>query len=305
MLANLNSEALKISEFCNSSFKKYEPWPHYFRQRKHELNTLLKFCDIDRSNTILEVGCGCGFLSALLSQCVKRIISIDLPFADPATHSLGLKRAQDLFSALNLKNVDLIGGSIEEIPLKSASVDMVFSHCVLEHVAIEQRKKSLNEIRRVLTPNGTVISVLPNFLFSIYNFPYHYLNLFFRLTRFCIQTMLSKKNASLKNSYSQKANKLKTIVSGKDFHRLLLPPIHGKYRSRLQEISKSFPLAWQKLFRQNGFKIIKVFTIRFIPYSNRLSVSLMEKTEQLTSYLGEKIPFKYLGIHNCLICKKI
>ena len=304
VMLSLNSEALKIYEYCSSYLKEYEPWPNYFRQRKTELSTLLKFLKANKFGTILEIGCGCGFLSALLSPFSERIISSDLPFPDPTTHSLGLKRTKDLLNSLKLKNVEVIGGTIENIPLKDKSIDLVFSHCVLEHIPVESRQKSLHEIWRVLKPNGTVISILPNFLFSIYNFPRYYYDLSLKIAHFFFIAIFIKKKSAYKNIYSQKANKLKEIASGKKLHKMLLPPTHGTYRSRLQEVVKSLPFVWNKLFEKNGLKIKKTFTIRFIPYSNKLSVSLMEKTERLTSCIGSKIPFKYFGIHYCLICRK-
>ncbi|MEV5704163.1 methyltransferase domain-containing protein [Actinoallomurus sp. NPDC052274] len=99
--------------------------------------------------TLLDLGCGPG------------TITTDLAAAVAPGHVLGLDRqAAQLLSARalarrkGLTNIEFQEGSCYDIPLDHRSVDRVFSHALMEHLAHPAR--ALAEIRRVLRPGGRV-----------------------------------------------------------------------------------------------------------------------------------------------------
>lgn len=65
-----------------------------------EEGLLLQSLDLNGSETILEVGTGSGFLTALLSQLCKKVISIDY-------HAEFSKQAKSKLKAQNIENVTL------------------------------------------------------------------------------------------------------------------------------------------------------------------------------------------------------
>ncbi|MGI5491058.1 methyltransferase domain-containing protein [Microtetraspora malaysiensis] len=98
---------------------------------------------------LLDLGCGPGTITA------------DLAAAVAPGHALGLDQqaaqltgARTLAGQRGLTNVEFQEGSCYNIPLNDQSVDRVFSHALLEHLAHPAR--ALAEIRRVLRPGGTV-----------------------------------------------------------------------------------------------------------------------------------------------------
>ena len=108
---------------------------------------------------VLEIGCGLGFHTELLSYRCKKVISIDLSeYAIEVTK----KRLQ----IKGIKNVDLYLGSATSIPLENESVDYVWSWGVIHH--IPDSEKVIAEIRRILKKRGSFYGMFYNKT-SIYN----------------------------------------------------------------------------------------------------------------------------------------
>ena len=56
----------------------------------------------------------------------------------------------------------LFGDVVAGLPLENHSVDFVYSSHMLEHLALDDFRIALQEIRRVLKPNGVFRSVIPD-----------------------------------------------------------------------------------------------------------------------------------------------
>ena len=82
------------------------------------------------------------------------------------------------------------------------------------------------------------------------------------------------------------------------------PSVHGAYASHREEIMQSLPSRWTKMFENLGFEIAKTFTVRFVPFENRWAIALFEKSGRLTGRLGGLSPFKYWGVHFCIVAKR-
>jgi predicted SAM-dependent methyltransferase len=86
-----------------------------------------------------------------------------LPWLPPLMRSLGLLDARQLAfiefaSAYSVEYGDAIGG----LPLKSGSVDVLYSSHMLEHLDREEAVAFLREARRVLRPGGTLRISVPD-----------------------------------------------------------------------------------------------------------------------------------------------
>lgn len=62
-------------------------------------------------------------------------------------------------------NPNCVAGTVERLPLREASVDVVLSRYVLEH--LENPEQSLAEVSRVLRPGGLFLFVTPHALFYV------------------------------------------------------------------------------------------------------------------------------------------
>jgi len=100
--------------------------------------------------TVLDIGCGAGFdtlLAALQVGPGGRVISVDMT---PAM----LERTREGARACGLPNVDPREGFAEELPVESASIDVVISNGVIN--LTPDKMGVMRKIARVLKPGGRV-----------------------------------------------------------------------------------------------------------------------------------------------------
>jgi SAM-dependent methyltransferase len=97
--------------------------------------------------TVVDMGCGDGFLTEMLAQRFARVIAVD--------HSP--ERLEAARRRLGGRAVDFRLGEIDALPLPAASADAVFLSLVLHHVP--EIATALREAARVLRPGGRVVVV--------------------------------------------------------------------------------------------------------------------------------------------------
>jgi cyclopropane fatty-acyl-phospholipid synthase-like methyltransferase len=95
--------------------------------------------------TVLDFGCGPGFLARYASEHVRRVVATDV--------SRGvLACARELNAAPNLSYVHNGLADLRQIP--DASIDLVYSFAVFQHIRKRQTSAFLREFARVLKPGG-------------------------------------------------------------------------------------------------------------------------------------------------------
>jgi ArsR family transcriptional regulator len=97
---------------------------------------------------IADLGAGDGSFSLLLAQSAARVIAVD-----SSQKMLDVARDQALRAAAS--NVEFRLGEMEEVPIDSASVDLVFFSQSLHHAAHPER--ALREAARILRPAGRIV----------------------------------------------------------------------------------------------------------------------------------------------------
>lgn len=107
---------------------------------------------IIKDKKVLDAACGEGYGSNILAQYATSVVGIDVS-------NEAVQYAQEHYEKENLK---YICASIENIPLKDHSVDVVVSFETIEHVNAQVQEKFLQEIKRVLKPDGILIMSSPD-----------------------------------------------------------------------------------------------------------------------------------------------
>jgi ubiquinone/menaquinone biosynthesis C-methylase UbiE len=106
--------------------------------------------ELSRGKAVLDIASGEGYGSSLVSQVAKSVVGIDID-ADTVLHaSQAYKNPR-----LNFVCADLLA-----MPLANSSIDFVISFETIEH--IYDHLSFINEIHRILKPNGTLMMSTPD-----------------------------------------------------------------------------------------------------------------------------------------------
>lgn len=108
---------------------------------------LLALLDLfDESWTVGDLGCGTAQLTEALAPVVKRVIAVD---ESGAMLNAAKRRLA------SIENVEVRGGSVEDLPIEDAELDVALMFMVT-HFVIEPAKV-LAEVERVLKPGGRLV----------------------------------------------------------------------------------------------------------------------------------------------------
>lgn len=138
MSNNINAQELLSTIFNTADFKKYS------HQCRNDVVELLEKEDFDN---LLDLDCGTGLL---LEQILEKI-----PDANVSGFDYGLERIEKAKKRFDGKDIDFQFGQAINLPYEDNSFDVIVSTTTFHHY--EQPKKVLNEVYRVLKPNGTFI----------------------------------------------------------------------------------------------------------------------------------------------------
>ena len=106
--------------------------------------------ELNEGETVLDLGSG-GGIDVLLSA--KRVGATGYAYGLDMTDEM-LRLARRNATEAGATNVEFVKGTIEEIPLRDASVDVVISNCVVNLAA--DKRAVFAEIARVLRPGGRI-----------------------------------------------------------------------------------------------------------------------------------------------------
>ena len=121
------------------------------------------------THTILDAGCGTGRLITLLQSAGFQTVGID-----SAGEALRLSTSRGIR--------DLVQASIEQIPCRTGTFDLLVSLDVLSCLDVEQTRRAFGEMRRVIKPGGYLVLNLPayDFLRSSHDAAQHIVHRFSR-----------------------------------------------------------------------------------------------------------------------------
>jgi SAM-dependent methyltransferase len=181
---------------------------------------------------ILEIGGGTGRQALELSRRGFDVSSIDLASSAYAANCV-------------FPIVDYDGSTV---PLPDASVDVVFSSNVLEHVPDLARMHG--EIRRVLAPGGRCIHVLPTHAWRFWTL----------LAGYPDAVVLHGAPSLVPHALLGRSERRRLTQawyrSARNVGRRLLPPRHGGRGNTISEIRLFHPSWWRWNFREHGFTIV-------------------------------------------------
>ncbi|CAI3704967.1 Methyltransferase domain-containing protein [Clostridium neonatale] len=108
--------------------------------------------DLVKDKIVLDIACGTGYGSHILSQNAKYVYGVDI--SKETIDYCNENYKQD--------NLSYMEGSISEIPIEDNSIDVIVSFETIEHVTEELQEQFLREIPRVLKEDGVLIISTPD-----------------------------------------------------------------------------------------------------------------------------------------------
>lgn len=117
--------------------------------QQRRLDLVRQFVDLD-GKTIIDIGCGLGMYTIRFGEFTSRAWGMDVEL--PRVAEARRRGAAGGFTAIS-----------EAIPLRDASVDVLFLNEVIEHV--QDDRKTMEEAARVLRPGGSIVLYAPNRLY--------------------------------------------------------------------------------------------------------------------------------------------
>ena len=246
-----------------------ETWSGHWDTRFPELCTFAELFPAHKQKLMVEIGCGNALGSAFFSNRFEKIIATDLAQEDHQKHAIGFDKAKKLLAHLEIKNIELVGCSAEQLPFSDATVDVIFGMYCLEH--IPDQSKALQECLRVLRKNGELIVSVPAAAWSVFFPLFFYYEIFFRVIHRLGRKIFSRK-VVVSNSQALLEGEPEVQVVVKDwksFHKAYphfpIPEPHGVYKSYFHEFISYRPSAWRNLLDKEGFQSIELHAVSIIP----------------------------------------
>lgn len=103
---------------------------------------------LNQKMTVLDHGCGPGYLASAVSQYCDLVIAVDISEGVIAC-------AKAINNKPNIKYLTESGTHLAQV--KDSSIDLIYSFAVMQHVTDDVCQKILQEFFRVLKPQGKVI----------------------------------------------------------------------------------------------------------------------------------------------------
>lgn len=128
-----------------------EPWVMFGKQ--NQINRqVVEFLDIKEWNKILDIGCGTGVVTQLISKQLsseKDGMAIGIDAAGKMIEGAVKKRESDTCS--------FKVAAAEKLPFENKSFDSVVSTLFFHHIQLDLKEKAFAEAFRVLKPGGKLV----------------------------------------------------------------------------------------------------------------------------------------------------
>jgi ubiquinone/menaquinone biosynthesis C-methylase UbiE len=142
-----SNEAIEDKEVAEA-FNRISQWPQFRLLRKMVVQQLIGY---DPSGTIIDIGCGSGYLLETISRQLRRVRLIGIDYAKEMIDTA--KRRTEVASLED--GPSFLEGNVANLPLGDDSVDFVVSSLSLHHW--QNPLLALREIYRILKPGGQML----------------------------------------------------------------------------------------------------------------------------------------------------
>ena len=193
------------------------------------LKIIKKYQNQLNKKIVLDLGCGFGASSIILSKHVKKLYAIDLT-------NMAIKNAKKNLKINNINNVKAYQMDAENLKFKNNFFDFVFSWGVIHHSY--KPEKILKNIKSKLKSNGSCFLMVYNF----YSFRYIFLSLYYLFIKGYIFkgynfTTICRKFTDGHYNKHYSSSEMKKILKDIGFKKIKIT--YGHHRGRILPFLKS------------------------------------------------------------------
>lgn len=113
------------------------------------INDMISFADIPKKACVLDVGCGSGIVAKCIKDKRQDVVLYGLDL-----NSDYIIANQEKYSDTNIK---FLTGDVFSMDFSDGYFDVIFSRYMFETMSMENRKKALKEMVRVLKNDGSIV----------------------------------------------------------------------------------------------------------------------------------------------------
>ncbi len=221
-------------------------WPHgptyQHQQRQWMLDRVLNALPAQGMRTVVEVGCGDGWVCGELAKRFETVVGFDI-------------NPQRIGDQPTTANVLLTAASAAAPPIADGVVDLLVSVTVLEH--LPDRLDALRRMNRMLKPNGKMVHLVPVSWWKLLQWGGFVPNLARKQARGITRALAGQRTPRQKKYYPGRETNNPLRPARRRWYQKLVPRVHGEYDSNLQEFLSWTPRAWAQQFHAAGLKVIQ------------------------------------------------
>ena len=144
---------------------KADSYGHYeLPKNRRFLDLLVRVADLEGARTVLDAGCGYGYLSRFLADHIPAratVVGMDVS-----------ERFLETARTLADDRLTFVKGTLVALPFPDGAFDLVVCNSVIEHIPHTLRAGALREIVRVLCESGTAVIGVPTSLHKLWTLPH-------------------------------------------------------------------------------------------------------------------------------------
>ena len=211
------------------------------KTRADVLERLFDNVDLAGVETVVEIGCGDGWVAHRLAERFPQVIGLDINPERIVPPRAG--------------NVTLAAATAEQPCVREGSADLILSIALLEH--IPDPLETIRSLVPLLSPRGRMLHVVPHWGWKVLQFAGFYPNIVRKRTRSLLRALSGQPKVKSVKYYSGRENNNPRRVSRRVWYRKFYPRIHGEYDSHAAEINAWRPASWRHLFEQAGLRVTR------------------------------------------------
>ncbi len=220
------------------------------------LDRLLAEVDLAGVRTVVEVGCGNGYVCGRLAQRFPRVVGFDLNTAriDRSLQGRAL----------------LVTASAEEPAIAVGTADLVISLLFLEHVP--DRIATLRRLRLLLGPGGRMIHLVPTAWWKWFQWAGFLPDVLRKQARGVTRALAGQRPVRKAKIHPDRQTNNPMRTARRSWRSKMIPRVHGEYRSNLDEMRQWRRACWAAQFGAAGLSVRQVVSMGIgSPYAFGLS----------------------------------